>query len=166
MEKAEFYYKRKPAIISFLLVYIICFGISYWLIDNSLAISHEIKRYFVAYTPLQYARYAKHLLNLPYGKIFSLFFLFYGIRTLLWNLMSSYEMSTSEIRMLTGHVSRKEQFFSLLDFYEISFKQNLIETPFRVGTLILNRRRGGQLMIKGVYNIRSVAESLRKWIIP
>ena len=53
-----------------------------------------------------------------------------------------------------------------MDFYEVSFKQNLIETPFRVGTLILNRRRGGQLIIKGVHNIRSVAESLRKWIIP
>jgi hypothetical protein len=166
MEKAEFYYKRKPAIISSLPVYIICFGVSYWLINNSPAISKEINRYVVAYTPLQYAKYAKHLLNLPYGKIFSLFFLFYGIRTLLWNLMSSYEMGTSEIRMLTGYISRKEQFFSLLDFYEVSFKQNLIETPFRVGTLILNRRRGGQLIIKGVYGIRSVAESLRKCIPP
>lgn len=163
MEKTEFYYKRKPAIISFLLVYIICFGISYWLINNSPAISKEINRYVITQLSIPHSNLIS---NLPYGKIFSLFFLLYGIRTLLWNLMSSYEMSSSEIRMLTGHVSRKEQFFPLLDFYEVSFEQNLIETPFRVGTLILNRRRGGELIIKGVYNIRSVAESLRKLIIP
>jgi hypothetical protein len=163
MEKAEFYYKRKPAIISFLLIYIICFGISCWLINNSPAISKEINRYVIGRIP---APYSNHLSNLPYGKLFSLFFLYYGIRTLLWNLMSSYEMNSFEIRMLTGHLSRKEQFFPLSDFYEISLKQNLIETPFRVGSLILGRRRGGQLTIKGVHSVRSVAESLRKWIIP
>jgi hypothetical protein len=163
MEKSGFYYKRKPAIISFLLIYIICFGISYWLINNSPAISKEINRYVITRLPIPHSNL---LSNLPYGKIFSLFFLLYGIRTLIWNLMSSYEISSSEIRMLTGHLSRQELLFPLLDFYEVSFKQNLIETPFRVGTLMLNRRRGGQLIIKGVYNIRSVAESLRKWIIP
>jgi hypothetical protein len=163
MEKSGFYYKRKPAIISFLLIYIICFGISYWLINNSPAISKEINRYVITRLPIPHSNL---LSNLPYGKIFSLFFLLYGIRTLIWNLMSSYEISSSEIRMLTGHLSRQELLFPLLDFYEVSFKQNLIETPFRVGTLMLNRRRGGQLIVKGVYNIRSVAESLRKWIIP
>jgi len=163
MEKTDFYYKHKPAIISFLLVYIICFGVSYWLISNSPAISREMNRYVIGLIP---APYSNHLSNLPYGKIFSLFFLFYGIRTLLWNLMSSYEISSFEIRILTGHLSRREQCFSLSDFYEISFKQNLIETPFRVGSLILNRRRGGQLIVEGVYNIRDVAEILRKWIIP
>jgi hypothetical protein len=163
MEKSGFYYKHKPAIISFLLIYIICFGISYWLINNSPAIAKEINRYVITRLPIPHSNL---LLNLPYGKIFSLFFLFYGIRTLLWNLMSSYEISSSEIKMLTGHVNRQEQLFPLLDFYEVSFKQNLIETPFRVGTLILNRRRGGQLIIKGVYNIRTLAESLRMWIAP
>jgi hypothetical protein len=163
MEKAEFYYKRKPAIISFLLVYIICFGIFYWLINNSPVISKEIIRYVISRIP---APYSNHLFNLPYGKLFSLIFLYYGIRKLLWNLMSSYEISSSEIRMLTGHLSRKEQFFSLSDFYEISFKQNLIETPFGAGSLILARRRGGQLVLKGVHSVRSVAESLRKWMIP
>jgi hypothetical protein len=163
MEKAEFYYKRKPAIISFLLIYIICFGISYWLINNSPAISKEITRYVISRIP---APYSNHLFNLPYGKLFFLFFLYYGVRTLLWNLMSSYEISSFEIRMLTGHISRREQFFSLSDFYEVSFKQNLIETPFGVGSLILGRRRGGQLILKGVHSVRSVAESLRKWMIP
>jgi hypothetical protein len=163
MEKAEFYYKSKPAIISFLLVYVICFGISYWLINNSQAISKEFNRYVIARLSIPHSNL---LTNLPYGKIFALFFILYGIRTLLWNLMSSYEMSSSEIRMLTGHLSREELLFPLLDFYEVSFRQNLIETPFRVGTLALNKRRGGQLIIKGVYNIRSVAESLRKCIIP
>jgi hypothetical protein len=163
MEKSGFYYKRKPAIISFLLIYIICFGISYWLINNSPAISKEINRYVITRLPIPHSNL---LSNLPYGKIFSLFFLLYGIRTLIWNLMSSYEISSSEIRMLTGHLSRQELLFPLLDFYEVSFKQNLIETPFRVGTLMLSRRRGGQLIIKGVYNIRTLAESIRMWIIP
>jgi hypothetical protein len=157
MEKTGFYYKRKPAIISFLLVYVICFGISYWLINNSTVISKEINRFVISHI---------HLFNLPYGKLFSLFFLYYAVRTLLWNLMSSYEISSFEIRLLTGHVSREEQFFPLSDFYEISFKQNLIETPFGVGSLILGRRRGGHLILKGVHSVRSVAESLRKWMIP
>jgi len=163
MERADFYYKHKPAIISFLLSYIICFGVSYWLISNSSEISGAMNRYVIRHIPIPYSN---HLSNLPYGKIFSLFFLFYGVRTLLWNLMSSYEINSIEIRMLTGHLSRREQSFPLSDFYEISFKQSMIETPFRIGSLILNRRRGGQLIVEGVYNIKSVAETLRKWIMP
>jgi len=140
-----------------------CFAISYWLIDNSPAISKEINKYVITRLPIPHLN---PIMNLPFGKIFSLFFIFYGIRTLLWNLMSSYEITSFEFRMLTGHLSRKEQVFPVSDFYEVSFKQSLIETPFRVGSLILSRRRGGELIVKGVYNIRSVAESLRKWIIP
>jgi hypothetical protein len=62
---------------------------------------------------------------------------------------------------LTGSLSRKEHFFLISDFYNISFTQNLIETPFGIGSIILNASTGERLIIKGVYNVKSVVEALR-----
>ena len=159
MEKPEFNYKRKPAFISFLLVYLFCFGISFLLIDNSHAISKEITGQIVA----RFEVPASNLLwKLPYGIIISVPFLIYGIHKLLWNIMSLYEINSSEIRLLTGSLSRKEHFYVVSEFFELSFKQNLIEAPFRVGTLILtSMKTGKRLIIKGVYNVKYVVEVLR-----
>lgn len=156
MEKTGFYYKRKPAFISFLLVYISCFSISFLLIDHTQAIHREVAGYIMK-LPIPYPNL---LLKLPYGIIFSLPFLIYGIHTLLWNMMTSYEITPSEIRLLAGSLTRKERYFLISNFYEMSFKQSLIEAPFRVGTLILIKN-GAQLAIKGVYDVKYVAESLR-----
>lgn len=156
MEKTGFYYKRKPAFISFLLVYISCFGISFLLIDHSPAISMEITRQ-IAKLPMLHSNI---LLKLPYGTIFSLPFLIYGIRTLLWNIMTSYEITSTEIHLLAGSLTRREHYFLISNYYELSFKQSLIEAPFRAGTLIL-RKDGAELFIKGVYDVRYIAESLR-----
>lgn len=159
MEKPDFNYKRKPAFISFLLVYLFCFGISFLLIDNSPAISKVISGQIIVRFNIPLPDF---LWNLPYGIILSLPFLIYGIRKVLWNLMSIYEFNSSEIRLLTGSLSRKEHFFHISDFFEVSFKQNLIETPFGVGCLILTSMKGGRrLIIKGVYNVKSVVEVLR-----
>ncbi len=159
MENSDFYYKQKPAFISFLLIYFFCFGISLWLIDSSPAISKEISRQFIAKLGIPRSN---PLWDLPYGIIFSLPLLIYGIRTLLWNLMSSYELNSSEIRLLIGHLIRNERFFLISSFNEISFKQNLIEAPFHVGSLVLKAKGRSQLIIKGVYNVRYVVECLRK----
>jgi hypothetical protein len=159
MEKPDFNYKRKPAFISFLLVYLFCFGISFLLIKNSPAISKVISGQIIVRFNIPLPDF---LWNLPYGIILSLPFLIYGIRKVLWNLMSIYEFNSSEIRLLTGSLSRKEHFFHISDFFEVSFKQNLIETPFGVGCLILTSMKGGRrLIIKGVYNVKSVVEVLR-----
>ena len=157
MEKTDFEYKRKPAFISFIPIYFFCFGISFWLINSSPEISREITRQGLTHLGIPHL---KLLWNLPYGVIFSIPFLIYGIRTLLWNIMTIYEITSSEIRLLTGSLSRKERLFFISDLYEISFKQNLIETPFGIGSLIL-KKGVGQLIIKGVYNVRYVVESLR-----
>lgn len=161
MEKPDFNYRRKPAFISFLLVYFFCFAIAYLLIDNSSAISKEITALVNARLDMQRFNL---LINLPYGIIFSLPFLIYGIRKLLWNLMSVYEINSSEIRLLTGSLIRTEQFFHISDFYGISFKQNLIETPLGIGCLILDLRHKSRLIIRGVYNVKYVAEVLRSGI--
>lgn len=76
--------------------------------------------------------------------------------------MSSYELNSSEIRLLIGHLIRNERFFLISSFNEISFKQNLIEAPFHVGSLVLKAKGRSQLIIKGVYNVRYVVECLRK----
>ncbi len=159
MGKPEFNYRRKPAFISFLLVYLFCFGVAYLLMDNSPLISKEINRLIIAKLDMPYSN---TLLNLPYGILFSIPFLIYGIYKILWNIMSSYEINSSEIRMITGSLTRKERFYPIMEFYEISFRQNLVEIPFSVGSLILKRIRGrNDLIIKGVYNARNVAEVLR-----
>ncbi|MEE8329723.1 MAG: hypothetical protein V3R54_07330 [Thermodesulfovibrionia bacterium] len=159
MGKPEFNYRRKPAFISFLLVYLSCFGVAYLLIDNSPLISKEINRLMISRLHIPYSN---TLWNLPYGIFLSIPFLIYSIYKILWNIMSSYEINSSEIRMITGSLTRKERFYPIIEFYEISFRQNLIEIPFSVGSLILRRIRGGNdLIIKGVYNARNVAEVLR-----
>ena len=104
---------------------------------------------------------SKVLHNLPYGIILSVPFIACGIMTLIWNVMGHYEIDATRIRLLTGYLSRKEQFVPLSDIYEISFKQNLLEAPFRIGTLML-KTRNGSLDIRGVYRVRQVVEDLRK----
>ncbi len=158
MGKSDFNYKHKPAFISFLLTYLLCFGISFLLIYNSLLISKEIISQIIAKLGIPRSN---HFWNLPYGIIFSFPFLIYGIRKLLWNIMSIYEISSSEFRLLIGSISRKEHFFLASDFDTISLKQNLIETPFGVGSLILDSKERGRLIIRGVYNVRSVIEVIR-----
>jgi len=157
LEKADFYYKHKPSPVSFLFNYALCFGLSYWLIKNSPFISNKI----VDLIMLLNIPRINFLHNLPYGKILSIPFLIYGMRVFLWNLMSYYEIDTTRIRLLTGHLIRKEQFVLVSDIHEISFKQNLFEAPFRIGSLLL-KTRTGEFDIRGVYHIKQVVENLRK----
>lgn len=157
MEKVDFHYKQKPSPISFLFTYAICFGSSYLLMQHSPAISGKILELIA----LLHIPRINILHDLPYGKIFSIPFLVFGVRVLLWNIMSYYEIDTTRIRLLSGHLSRKEQFLLVSDIHEISFKQNLIEAPFRIGSLLL-KTRAGEFNIRGVYHIKQVAEDLRR----
>ncbi len=163
-EKPAFHYKRKPAFISFLPAYLLCFGISYFLMDNSQLVSGEITTRIIM--PLSVSR-SNLLWDIPYGIIFSLPFLIYGTNKILWNIMSVYEIDSFELRLLTGSLIRKERFFAVSDFFEVSFRQNLIETPFRAGTLMLTSiKTGKKLTIKGVYSVKTVVEVLRSGMGP
>lgn len=158
-EKGEFHYRGKPAVISFLFFYLICVGSSYLLIDNSPAISGEIQEKLIE--PLD-INLPPLLLNSPLGVLLSLPFLVSGLRKLLWNVMSSYEFTAQEIRLITGSMSRKERFFPVADFFQVSFRQNVIEAPFGVGSLILTSAgTGKRLTIKGVYRVKDTADALR-----
>jgi uncharacterized membrane protein YdbT with pleckstrin-like domain len=151
-------YQLKPALISFLINYLFCFGIAFLLIAFSSKISHE----FVGPVLAELRLPASNLImNLPYGVIFSLPFLIYGLRTLLWNLMSRYEISPSEITLLTGSLVRKESFFPVSVFCDVSFKQNLFETPLGIGKITLKTEDGTKLVLRGVQNAKSLVEALR-----
>lgn len=156
MEKSDFFYKRKPAFISFLIVYVCCFGISLLLKENSPAISRVISRWVMKSD----IPYLHQIQNLPYGTILSFPFLIYGIRMLLWNVMTSYEITSSQIRLLAGSLSRKERIFLISSFNEVTFKQTLIEAPFRVGSLVL-KKGDAELTVKGIHDIGFVVESIR-----
>lgn len=163
MEQPEFIYKRKPAFISFLLVYLFCFGIAYVLIHGSQAVSGVVTEQVLERLGKQRSL---QLRGLPYGIILSVPLIFYGIRRLLWNIMSSYELNSTEIRLLTGSLIRKERFFEISEFYDISFRQNLLETPFGIGCIILApRAKGRKLRIKGVFEVRSVVKALRSGLV-
>jgi membrane protein YdbS with pleckstrin-like domain len=150
--------RLKPSFVSFLITYLCCFGIGFLLIAFSSKISHN----FVGPILTQLKLPASNLLtNLPYGVIFSLPFLIYGLRTLLWNLMSRYEISPSEITLLTGSLVRKESFFPVSVFDDVSFKQNLFETPLGIGKITLKTEEGAKLVLRGVQNVKSVVEALR-----
>ena len=156
MEHPDFHYSRKPAFISFLVIYLICFGISLLLIRHSPEISREIGKQIGRLGIL----YSHKLQTLPYGIIVCLPFLIYGIRSLLWNVMTSYDITSSQIRLLAGSLIRNEQVFPISNLHDISFKQSLIEAPFGIGSLIL-QKGSAKLTIKGVYNVRYVVDSIR-----
>jgi hypothetical protein len=99
--------------------------------------------------------------TLPFGIIFSIPFIIYGTRTLLWNLMTTYEIDLSQLRLLSGSLSRKEHVYLIASYNEISYKQNIIEAPFRIGSLILYMSHE-PIIIKGVYDVQVVIESLRR----
>jgi len=159
LEKADFRYRQKPSPISFLFTYGLCIACSYLLFRFSAFISGAIGDL------LALLRLPKPglLAELPVGKFLSIPFFYVGIRTLFWNMMSYYEIEPTRIRLMTGYLTRREQFIPLSDVYEVSFTQNLIEAPFRIGTLVL-KTRSGQLSLRGVYRIAQVVEDLRKRI--
>ncbi len=159
MEKSDFYYRRKPAFLSFIIVYAFCFGVSLLLIKNTSSVSDVVTSQII--TRLKIPQ-AIPLRGLPYGIIFSVPFLVYGIRRLLWNVMSLYEFSASEIRLITGSLIRKERFFNVHEFFQISFRQNLIEAPFGIGSITLvSLKTGKRLVVMGVYDVKHVVETFR-----
>lgn len=158
MEKTDFSFNRKPAFASFLVTYLVCFGIAFLLIRYSPAVSSKIIDHIIA--PLGIAGLG-FLSRLPYGILLSLPFIIYGLRLILWNLMSRYEITESEIRFLGGSLVRTERFFPVSGFCEVSFKQNLLEAPFGIGQMILGGDDGDKLIMKGVYGVKSVVEALR-----
>jgi Bacterial PH domain len=157
LEKIDFHYKQKPSPVSFLFTYAICFGSCYLLIEHSLFVSKTIlDLYLLLHIPR-----INLLHELPFGKLLSIPFFIYGLRVLLWNIMSYYEIDTTRIRLLTGYLTRREQFILASDIHEISFKQSLLEAPFRIGSLLL-KTRAGEFNIRGVYHVKQVAEDLRR----
>lgn len=158
MDKTDFSYSRKPAFVSFLMTYFVYFGIGFLLIRYSPAVSSKITDHILAHLDKKGLAF---LFELPYGAIFSLPFLIYGLRTLLWNLMSRYEINESEIRFLSGSLVRKERFFPAEGFSDVSFTQNLIEAPFGVGQMALRGHDGSKLVLEGIHGVKSVVEALR-----
>jgi len=159
MEKAEFLYRRKPAFISFSLVYMVCTLVSLLLVAYSQTISLS-----VSVEVLQKLDVPKQSLlwNFPFGVLFSIPFIYLGIRRFLWNLMSFYEIDSKEIRLIVGSLSRKEHHVALSNLYDVTFKQNLVEAPFQVGSLILTSLKSGrQMIINGVYDVKQVVDVLR-----
>ncbi len=161
MEASDFHYSGKPAFISFLVVYLVCFGSFMLLIRYSPEISKGIASQIVKLG----ISHLNKLQNLPYGTILSLPFLIYGIRSLLWNVMTSYDITSSQIRLLAGSLIRSEKVFPLSNLHDISFKQSLIEAPFGVGSLVL-QKGSAKLSIKGIYNVRYVVDSIRANTFP
>jgi membrane protein YdbS with pleckstrin-like domain len=158
MEKTDFNYTQKPAFISFLLTFVLCLGIGFLLIGYSPLISPTIAHQLGAYLP---AEGLDSLVAFPFGTALSLPFLLYALHTILWSLMSRYEINPSGIRLLSGTLVRKERFFPISNFCQVSFKQNLLEAPLEIGQVILRRQSGSRVVIKGVRNVESVAQALR-----
>jgi hypothetical protein len=153
-------HKQMPAFISFLPVYVFCIGSTYCLLRFSSFIDNFIFQNLARAGISQLTA----LQRIPFSAILSLPFALYAARTLLWNLMSRYEIGISGVRLLTGSLTRKEIFYpaSILKFEEISFEQNLLEAPFDIGTLVLKPEKGGNnIFVKGVTKIKLVVKALR-----
>jgi uncharacterized membrane protein YdbT with pleckstrin-like domain len=161
MEQPDFFYRRKPAFISFLLVYLSCFGISFLLIKNSAALTAEIVGLIMKLRVVRPYVHSYGLRGLPCGIIIAFPLLVYGSGKLLWNVMTTYEITPSHIRLLAGSLSRREQIFPLSVIQEVTFTQTLLEVPFGVGSLIL-QRGGSKVEVKGVYGIKRIVDEIRE----
>lgn len=159
MAENEFSYRRKPALASFLPIYIFYFGLAFILIFYSPIVSIIFIKYVLVFWKLDPSHW---LHKIPYGIILSSPFIVLGARQVLWNLMSCYEIDRQGIRLLTGSLTRKEHFFPSLDLNEISFNQNVFEAPFGIGMLIIKGNGGVNLTLKGVYRVKNAAEFLRR----
>ena len=153
-------HKQMPALVSFLPVYVLCIGITFALLRFSSSVDSFIFQSLGRTGISQLTTVPRF----PISAIICLPFALYAARTILWNLMSRYEISMSGIRLLAGSLTRREVFYpsSVFRFKEIFFKQNVLEAPFGVGTLILRPERGGSnIVVKGVKKIKSVVKVLR-----
>jgi uncharacterized membrane protein YdbT with pleckstrin-like domain len=164
MKTPDFFHRQKPAFISFLLLYLLCFGISYLLIDNSREVSRRVVDVLTKLRMLRPYLHTYGIHTLPYGIIFAFPFLVYGAGKLLWNIMTTYEITPSHVRLMAGSLRRKEQLFPLAGVHEVSFTQTLIEVPFGAGSLILHRGGSDKVEIKGVYRVKRVVDEIREKI--
>lgn len=158
-EEPVFDYRRKPALISFLSVYLLCFVLAYLLT----AYSEGISTYITDQIQTRFGMESSlPLWNIPFGNALAVPFLLYGIVKGIWHMMSFYEITSSDIRVTTGCLSRTEHYYMVPDFSAISFRQSLLETPFGAGSLILtNMKNGKRLIIKGVHDVQYMVDVLR-----
>ena len=160
MADTDLSYKKKPAFISFLPLYLACSGISYLLIHHSPAVSSEVIGLVVKLRTVHPYLHSLRLPPLPYGIVLAFPFLVYAAAKLLWNLMTTYEITSSHIRVIAGTFTRKEQLFPLSEIHTVTFRQDLFEVPFGVGTLVIDR--GGGQAIKGIYHVKRVVDRIRE----
>lgn len=152
------YRRRKPALISFLSTYFFLFFVSFLLVYYSPHLSGLINDQISSLSRIPPTHF---LLKLPYGLILAVPFFLFGMRTILRNLMGSYEIGRDGIHLLKGGLVRKEYHLAFQSIDDLSFGQNLIEVPFRAGTLILKSDLGGELRVKGIHDVASVVDLIR-----
>jgi pSer/pThr/pTyr-binding forkhead associated (FHA) protein len=157
--RPSFSYKRKLALISFLPTYFFLFVVAFLLVYYSPHLSGLINIQILSLLRISPAHF---LVNLPYGLILAVPFFFFGMLAIFRNLMSSYELDRDGLRLIKGAFAIKEYYLAFQDLDDISFKQNLFELPFRLGTLILKSGRGGELRVKGIHNVKRVVERMRR----
>ena len=158
-ESTKFSDRHKLSPISFLSVYLFFFVVAFLLVYYSPLVSGFINSQILHLLRIPPAHF---LMKLPYGVILSIPFFLIGILAILRNVMSSYEISPDGIRLLEGTFVRKEYQWAFQDFDDISFRQNVIEAPFRAGTLIFKSGRGGELRMKGVHNVEGLVDLIRR----
>jgi hypothetical protein len=118
--KPGLYYRRKPAFVSFLPYYFFCFVASFLLVHFSPHLSRWINAQVFSLLKTAPPRI---LLEMNYGTLLAVPFVFFGMRKLLWNAMSRYDIDTDEVHVLTGTLARKEYRLSLKEFDDVSFRQ-------------------------------------------
>ena len=155
----DLFYRRKPAFISFLPTYLFCFVMSFLLVYFSSDLSRWINDQL--FSLLRPTPDPLILRRMNYGMILAVPFVLFGMRRALWNSMSRYEVNTDGIHLLTGTLARKEYHLGFRDFEDVTFKQNIMEAPFKVGTLILKSGNLGEGRLKGFYNVKNLVDVIR-----
>jgi hypothetical protein len=158
LTKPDLSYRRKPAFVTFLPDYFFWFLVSFLLVHFSPPLSRLINDQIFSLLKTTPHRI---LLQIGYGMVLAVPFVLFGIRKLMWNAMSRYEVDTDGVRVLTGTLARKEYYLSLQQFDDVSFKQNIIEVPFKVGTLILKSGAWGEVGLRGIHDVKNLVDLIR-----
>lgn len=153
----EFLYCRRPALISLTPALALCAVAALLLYSNDPLITDAVKNKVLAPTSMPTDNVTWRL---PYGPLLALPVFAYFLNLTLWGLLSYYEITPHNIRLVSGSVVRRESYYSLDEFDDVGFSQSIVEVPFGIGQLVLHSSHR-QLKLQGIHNVKSVVDTLR-----
>jgi hypothetical protein len=156
-------YDHSPAWGYTILAMLTCATIALYLISRADVIQGVFTQY--AFNPLEVSD-TSLLRTIPIGYVFTLPFIFFAIRRLLWNTLTHYSITDEDIVTHTGILARQEKHEKTSKFHDIVVKRNFLELFEGSGTVILRSQLGDYLALRGIRNVKQTSDAIRPYLSP